>query len=130
VLSPRTWRISETLVRYQMVLAGVGWTHFVAESVADDLAAGTAQRAPSRGTASCQASETQAVAPSPRRTAAAQPRAVVIPSGLRARSIVAVCRAGAGRGSASAPVQREDARLDGSTGDRGIQNGDPVMTRG
>jgi DNA-binding transcriptional LysR family regulator len=40
VLSPRTWRISETLVRYQLVLAGVGWTHFVTESVADDIAAG------------------------------------------------------------------------------------------
>ncbi len=40
VLSPRTWRISDTLVRYQLVLSGVGWTHFVNEWVAEDLAAG------------------------------------------------------------------------------------------
>ena len=40
VLSPRTWRIADTLVRYQMVLSGVGWTHFIAEWVAEDLAAG------------------------------------------------------------------------------------------
>ncbi len=40
VLSPRTWRISENLVRYQLALSGVGWTHFVAESVAQDLAEG------------------------------------------------------------------------------------------
>lgn len=40
VLSPRTWRIADTLVRYQMVLAGVGWTHFTSEWVADDLATG------------------------------------------------------------------------------------------
>ena len=40
VLSPRTWRIADTLVRYQLVLSGVGWTHFIAAWVAEDLAAG------------------------------------------------------------------------------------------
>jgi DNA-binding transcriptional LysR family regulator len=40
VLSPRTWRIADTLVRYQMVLAGVGWTHLTSEWVAEDLATG------------------------------------------------------------------------------------------
>jgi DNA-binding transcriptional LysR family regulator len=40
VLSPRTWRIADTLVRYQLVLSGVGWTHFTAEWVAEDLSAG------------------------------------------------------------------------------------------
>jgi DNA-binding transcriptional LysR family regulator len=40
VLSPRTWRIADTLVRYQLVLAGVGWTHFTAEWVEGDLVSG------------------------------------------------------------------------------------------
>jgi DNA-binding transcriptional LysR family regulator len=40
VLSPRTWRIADTLVRYQMVLSGVGWTHFAAEWVFEDLRTG------------------------------------------------------------------------------------------
>jgi DNA-binding transcriptional LysR family regulator len=39
VLSPRTWRIADTMIRYQMVLAGVGWTHFARAWVAADIAA-------------------------------------------------------------------------------------------
>lgn len=40
VLSPRTWRIADTMIRYQMALAGVGWTHFARAWVAGDIAAG------------------------------------------------------------------------------------------
>jgi DNA-binding transcriptional LysR family regulator len=40
VLSPRTWRIADTMIRYQMVLAGVGWTHFARAWIAVDIAAG------------------------------------------------------------------------------------------
>lgn len=38
VLSPRTWRIGDTMIRYQMALAGVGWTHFARAWVAADIA--------------------------------------------------------------------------------------------
>jgi len=40
VLSPRTWRVADTMLRYQMVLAGVGWTHFARAWVAADIAVG------------------------------------------------------------------------------------------
>ena len=40
VISPRTWRIADTMIRYQMVLAGVGWTHFARAWVASDIATG------------------------------------------------------------------------------------------
>jgi DNA-binding transcriptional LysR family regulator len=40
VLSPRTWRIADTMIRYQMALAGVGWTHFARGWIATDIAAG------------------------------------------------------------------------------------------
>ena len=34
VLSPRTWRVADTMIRYEMTLAGVGWTHFTREWIA------------------------------------------------------------------------------------------------
>lgn len=40
VLSPRVWRIADTMIRYQMTVAGVGWTHFVRPSIAADIEAG------------------------------------------------------------------------------------------
>jgi DNA-binding transcriptional LysR family regulator len=40
ILSPRTWRIADTMVRYEMTVAGVGWTHFVRAWVAADIDAG------------------------------------------------------------------------------------------
>lgn len=40
VISPRTWRIADTMIRYQMALAGVGWTHFTRAWVATDIATG------------------------------------------------------------------------------------------
>ena len=40
VISPRTWRIGDTMIRYQMVLAGAGWTHLPRAWVAADIAAG------------------------------------------------------------------------------------------
>lgn len=40
VISPRTWRIGDTMIRYQMVLAGAGWTHLPRSWVAADIAAG------------------------------------------------------------------------------------------
>jgi DNA-binding transcriptional LysR family regulator len=40
VLSPRTWRIADTMVRYQMTLEGVGWTHFARAWVAADISSG------------------------------------------------------------------------------------------
>lgn len=48
VLSPRTWRIGDTMIRYQMVLAGVGWTHFPRAWIADDLAIGRLIELPPR----------------------------------------------------------------------------------
>ena len=40
VISPRTWRIGDTMIRYQMVLAGAGWTHLPRAWAAVDIAAG------------------------------------------------------------------------------------------
>lgn len=40
VLSPRVWRVADTMIRYEMVVAGVGWTHFVRPSIAADIEAG------------------------------------------------------------------------------------------
>jgi DNA-binding transcriptional LysR family regulator len=40
VISPRTWRIGDTMIRYQMLLAGAGWTHLPRAWVAEDIAAG------------------------------------------------------------------------------------------
>jgi DNA-binding transcriptional LysR family regulator len=40
VLSPRVWRVADTMIRYQMTLAGVGWTHFVRPWIAADIEAG------------------------------------------------------------------------------------------
>jgi len=40
VLSPRVWRVADTMIRYQMILAGVGWTHFVRPSIVADIEAG------------------------------------------------------------------------------------------
>jgi DNA-binding transcriptional LysR family regulator len=40
VLSPRTWRVADTMLRYRMVLAGVRWTHFARAWIAADIAAG------------------------------------------------------------------------------------------
>src|SRR5450432_432295 len=40
VLSPHTWRIADTMLRYQMLCAGVGWTHLARAWVADDLPTG------------------------------------------------------------------------------------------
>jgi DNA-binding transcriptional LysR family regulator len=40
VLSPRVWRVADTMIRYQMVLAGIGWTHFVRPSIVADIEAG------------------------------------------------------------------------------------------
>jgi DNA-binding transcriptional LysR family regulator len=40
VLSPRTWRVADTMIRYEMARAGVGWTHFTREWIAEDLASG------------------------------------------------------------------------------------------
>lgn len=40
VLSPRVWRVADTMIRYQLTLAGAGWTHFVRPSIAADLEAG------------------------------------------------------------------------------------------
>lgn len=40
VISPRTWRIGDTMIRYQMLLAGAGWTHLPRAWVAADIAAG------------------------------------------------------------------------------------------
>lgn len=40
VISQRTWRIGDTMIRYQMVLAGAGWTHFPRAWVAADIEAG------------------------------------------------------------------------------------------
>jgi DNA-binding transcriptional LysR family regulator len=34
------WRVADTMIRYQMVVAGVGWTHFVRPSIAADIEAG------------------------------------------------------------------------------------------
>lgn len=40
VLSPRIWRITDTMVRYTLTVAGIGWTHFVRASIAADLDSG------------------------------------------------------------------------------------------
>jgi DNA-binding transcriptional LysR family regulator len=40
VLSPRTWRITDTMIRYKLTLAGVGWTHFTRAWVAEDIDSG------------------------------------------------------------------------------------------
>lgn len=41
VLSPRVWRVADTMIRYQMTIAGVGWTHLVRASIVDEIDAGT-----------------------------------------------------------------------------------------
>ncbi|MBA4795186.1 MAG: LysR family transcriptional regulator [Phenylobacterium sp.] len=40
VLSPRTWRLADLGAKHAFLLAGLGWGHMPAATVADDLAAG------------------------------------------------------------------------------------------
>jgi DNA-binding transcriptional LysR family regulator len=40
VLSPRTWRVADTMIRYKMTLAGVGWTHLTRDWIVEELASG------------------------------------------------------------------------------------------
>jgi DNA-binding transcriptional LysR family regulator len=40
VISPLTWRVADTMLRYKMICAGAGWTHLARAWVAADIAAG------------------------------------------------------------------------------------------
>lgn len=40
VVSPRTWRLADLAAKHAFLLAGLGWGHMPAATVADDLAAG------------------------------------------------------------------------------------------